>query len=187
MLRSMSEPGQPAGPNVGPNVGKDYWRKCTSCKSPILFNAKYWVCSVSTCNRQRTGLVFCKISCFDAHVPVMNHKDAGAIEKRSPSLKEFEREQDAQVARAANAAANAAASAERQTAMSTPPTPTGNVKRDEILVVVSKTKDYVRATTGLSTSESVMEVLSNKIRSLLDDATKRAIQDGRKTLMDRDF
>ena len=57
----------------------------------------------------------------------------------------------------------------------------------EILVVVSKTKDYVRAKRGLNTSDGVMELLSDHLRKILDEASNRAIQDGRKTLMERDF
>jgi len=115
--------------------------------------------------------VFCKVDCFDAHVPVLNHKDAGAIEKRAPSAAEWMREQsESESVRPQPSASTAHA----------------ETKRD-ILVVVSKTKDYVRAKAGLNTSENVMEVLSDKIRAILDDGIRRAIQDGRKTLMDRDF
>jgi hypothetical protein len=153
----------------------EYWRKCTSCKSPIAFSQKYWVCSVSTCNRARTGLVFCKVSCFDAHVPVMNHKDSGAIEKRAPSLGEWKKQQAAEAAPAA-----------RSESQPTEIRASGEAKK-EILVVVSKTKDYVRAKSGFNTSDSVMEALSEKIRAILDDAIRRAAQDERKTVMDRDI
>lgn len=158
----------------------EYWRKCTSCKSAIGFGQKYWVCSVSTCNRIRTALTFCKVSCFDAHVPVMNHKDAGALENRAPTLNEWLRDEK-------NAAEETSTPASRQSS----PTPTArpsneNTKR-EILVVVSKTKDYVRAKAGINTSDSVMEALSDKIRVILDEAIRRALQDERKTLLDRDL
>ena len=52
-------------------------RHCSRCKNPILCGASYLVCSVSTCNRARTGLVFCSLDCWDAHVPVAGHRDAG--------------------------------------------------------------------------------------------------------------
>lgn len=159
------------------NENLEYWRKCTSCKSQIGFAVKYWVCSVSTCNRQRTGLVFCSVSCFDAHVPVMNHRDAGAIEKRSPSRAEWQKElQAAQASESEKPAPTQSVAA-----------PSGAEVKTEILVVVSKTKDYVRAKAGLNTSDAVMAALSDKIRSLLDDAIRRAMQDERKTLLDRDI
>jgi hypothetical protein len=73
-----------------PVAHADYWRKCSSCKKPIAYSRKYWVCNVSTCNRKRTGLIFCDVSCWDAHVPMMNHRDTWAEERRSPSLTEWQ-------------------------------------------------------------------------------------------------
>ncbi len=69
----------------------DTWRRCNSCKKPISYGALYWVCNVSTCNRKRTGLVFCTVSCWDAHVPLMNHRESWAEERRAPSKEEWAR------------------------------------------------------------------------------------------------
>jgi hypothetical protein len=66
------------------------WRKCTTCKKEIGFSQLYWVCNVSTCNRKRTGLVFCEVACWDAHVPVLNHRESWAEERRAPTEKEYE-------------------------------------------------------------------------------------------------
>ena len=105
---------------------------------------------------------------------MLNHKDAGAFERKAPTIAEWQREQ-------------VPTSTSRSAAQVPPkPLPVGTVQND-ILVVVSKTKDYVRATNGLSTSDGVMELLSDRLRKILDEASKRAIQDGRKTLMERDF
>ena len=68
-----------------------YWRRCNSCKKEIDYGALYWVCNVSTCNRKRTGLVFCEVSCWDAHVPMMNHRESWAEERRAPSLDEWKK------------------------------------------------------------------------------------------------
>ena len=57
----------------------------------------------------------------------------------------------------------------------------------EILVVMSKLKKYVRETAGFNTSGSVAAALSDKVRQLCNNAIDSAKQDGRKTLMDRDF
>lgn len=58
----------------------------------------------------------------------------------------------------------------------------------ETLVVASKTKDYIRkASAGMNTSSAVINVLSEKVRQLCDQAIARAKADGRKTVMDRDF
>ena len=65
------------------------WRRCSSCKKPIAFKALYWVCNVSTCTRKRTGLVFCTVSCWDAHVPQMNHRESWAEERKAPLREEW--------------------------------------------------------------------------------------------------
>ena len=65
------------------------WKKCSSCKKPIAFRALYWVCNVSTCNRKRTGLVFCTVACWDAHQPMMNHRESWAEERKAPSPEEW--------------------------------------------------------------------------------------------------
>jgi len=57
----------------------------------------------------------------------------------------------------------------------------------ENLVVVSKLKNYIKASAGLSTSGKVPEILSDVVRKLCDAAVEKAKQDGRKTVMDRDF
>ena len=67
----------------------DTWRRCSSCKKPINYKTKYWVCNVSTCTRKRTGLIFCDVSCWDAHVPQMNHRESWAEERIAPSREEW--------------------------------------------------------------------------------------------------
>ena len=57
----------------------------------------------------------------------------------------------------------------------------------EVIVVASKIKNYIRAQSGMNTSAAVMEVLSNKIRGLCDQAIASAKSESRKTVMDRDF
>jgi hypothetical protein len=68
----------------------DYWKKCNECKKSIAYGTIYYVCNVSTCNRKRTGLTFCSVSCWDAHVPMMNHRESWAEEKRAPTRKQWE-------------------------------------------------------------------------------------------------
>ena len=57
----------------------------------------------------------------------------------------------------------------------------------DILVVVSKLKIYVRAQAGMNTSANVAPVISDAIRRMCDRAIDAARSDGRKTLKDRDF
>jgi hypothetical protein len=63
------------------------WKPCNVCKQPIALGATYWVCSVSTCNRKRTGLSFCSVSCWDAHLPFANHRESWAVEETAPATR----------------------------------------------------------------------------------------------------
>jgi histone H3/H4 len=58
---------------------------------------------------------------------------------------------------------------------------------NEVLVVASKIKNYVKDKGGLNTSAAVIDALSEQVRNLCNRAIDRAKADGRKTLMDRDF
>jgi len=172
------------------------WRKCSACKKPILFLATYYVCSVSTCNGQRTGYVFCSVSCFETHLPGARHRDAGAIEKKAPSA--------ASAAPAAAGAGNATSAnpplgssvsdPRKRVLATTPAAPThsstgvvGAKIPREVLVVVSKVKDYIRARAEMNTSDAIMMMLSDRIRELCDDAIDAARAEGRKTVLDRDL
>lgn len=66
-------------------------------------------------------------------------------------------------------------------------TPTTDATDKDVLIVVSKLKNYIRAQSGMSTSASVANVLSDYIRRTCNDAIENAKADGRKTVMDRDF
>jgi hypothetical protein len=58
---------------------------------------------------------------------------------------------------------------------------------EDVLVVVSKLKAYVKARSGMNTSDGVVDVLSGKLRKLCDAAIEVAQADGRKTVLERDF
>ncbi len=57
----------------------------------------------------------------------------------------------------------------------------------EILVVQSKIKAYIKAKSGMSTSGAVAGRLSELIRAMCDNAIESAAAAKRKTVMDRDF
>jgi histone H3/H4 len=57
----------------------------------------------------------------------------------------------------------------------------------EVVVVVSKLKNYIRSKSGMNTASNVAEKLSELVRGLCDQAIEKAKSDGRKTVMDRDF
>lgn len=58
---------------------------------------------------------------------------------------------------------------------------------DEVLIVVSKLKKYIKDCADMNTSGGVADVLSTAIRKMCDKAIQNAKSDGRKTVMDRDF
>lgn len=62
-----------------------------------------------------------------------------------------------------------------------------NESKTEVLVVASKIKNYIKEKAGMNTSAAVMEVLSNRVRQLAEQAIENARREGRKTVMDRDF
>lgn len=141
---------------------KNYWRKCGSCKKEINYNAIYQMCNVSSCKK----LVFCSVDCWDLHNPVMNHKSSWAEEHRAPKRGEEDE-------------------TPRRIIM-TNKSSTTEVEED-ILIVASKLKAYIKDKHDMNTSANVMEVLSRHVRRLSDRACEKARGDGRKTVMDRDF
>lgn len=163
------------------------WRKCSSCKKPILFNKPYYECSVSTCTGLRTGYVFCTLSCWEVHLPGAKHRNAGAIEKRSPTLQQY------QAALASEPEAPSSQPARRiipsgPVSTSAPVHSAGKSSMaHEVLVVVSKMKQHIRDLSDMNTSEDVNQVLSDVIRRECEKAIERARADGRKTVMARDF
>jgi hypothetical protein len=56
----------------------------------------------------------------------------------------------------------------------------------EVLIVVSKLKNYIKAKSGMNTSDGIVPVLSDLIRDIADRAIESARSDGRKTVLDRD-
>ena len=62
-----------------------------------------------------------------------------------------------------------------------------DAENEEVLVVVSKLKNYIRSASGMNTSGNVGTALSSMIRKVCDKAIENARSDGRKTVMDRDI
>lgn len=58
---------------------------------------------------------------------------------------------------------------------------------NEVLVVASKVKTYIKSQADMKTSATVLSALSDKIRGMCDAAIESARNDGRKTVLDRDF
>lgn len=170
-------------------VNQSEWRKCSSCKKPILFNKPYYECSVSTCTGLRTGYVFCTLSCWEVHLPGAKHRNAGAIEKRSPTLQQYQSAlaSESDNASPAQPVRRIVSGAVSTTSVSSS-TPVGKSSMAfEVLVVVSKMKQHIRDLSDMNTSEDVNQILSDIIRRECEKAIEKARADGRKTVMARDF
>ena len=161
------------------------WKKCSACKESIDFSSAYYVCNVSTCNRNRTALRFCSVSCWEVHLPVARHREAWAEERKAPSAKEAAREEAAEKQKGngerkprrilASPAKNPEAGIVTQAA-----------EPKEVLIVASRLKDYVRAVSGYNTSDGVLGPLSEIVRREVAKAIENARAEGRKTVLDRD-
>ena len=167
------------------------WLKCSACKNPIPYNATHWVCSVSTCNRSRTRLVFCTVSCWDSHVAMLRHRDAWAVEAKAPSKDAWERELAENPPEATAAPVQAAAP--RKVVGVAAPSAAAAVEgvqlaeaEREVLIVVSKMKKYIKERSGMNCSDAVAEMLSEHVRAICDDSIRAAARDDRKTVLDRD-
>lgn len=190
----------------------DQWRRCSSCKKPILFGADYFVCNVSTCNRGTKGFVFCTVSCWDAHLGVVRHRESWAEDAKAPTREAYEREQAGGSAPKPKASPSKPAASrppagrtvitrkakdagrDEATAASSKPAVPAATKAssaeplpDDVLIVISKLKKYVKAKAGFNCSDRVAGPLSDAVRALCDEAIENAMADERKTLLDRDF
>jgi hypothetical protein len=110
-------------------------------------------------------------------VPRMRRERGGDDSNREPSV--FVRAPS--VGRQAATATGWKPAASKELTMSNEETP------KEVLVVVSKVKTYIRAKSGMNTSDAVTEALSELVRTTCDQAVERAKSEGRKTVMARDI
>ncbi len=162
------------------------WKKCSSCRTPINFGDRYWLCSVSTCQRSRTGLYFCVVNCWDAHLGTANHREAWAVEATAPSKAQW----DAIESAAPESSKPATAETRRPVAAGARKVVASghsSAAPKDVLLVVSKLKKYIKEAHGLRTSDDCMDVLSDYVRTLCDRAVANAHGAERKTVLGRDF
>ena len=169
------------------------WLKCSACKNPIAFGAAHWVCSVSTCNRSRTRLVFCTVSCWDSHVAILRHRDAWAVEAKAPSKAAWEAELAANPHDAPPPPEPPKPAAPRRVVGDASPASAAAAEglklaeaEREVLIVVSKMKKYIKDRSGMNCSDAVADMLSEHVRAICDEAIRAAARDERKTVLDRD-
>jgi hypothetical protein len=114
---------------------------------------------------------------------MMRHREAWAEVARAPTKAEWELQQ-------AEEAARAAKSAEERIVNENQSNVSGGSDTDipnDVLIVVSKLKAYIKAKSGMNTSDGIVPVLSDLVREISDRAIESARADGRKTVLDRDI
>lgn len=111
---------------------------------------------------------------------MMRHRDAWAEPVKAPTREQYLAELAAEEEKA-NDMSEEADKARRIVGLSDDGLP------KDVLVVVSKLKAYIKARSSMSTSDTAMDVLSQHLRKLCDQAIRHAATAGRKTVMDRDF
>jgi histone H3/H4 len=187
------------------------WRRCSACKQPIGFGARYWVCNVSTCNRPRTALAFCSLTCWEVHLPGANHREAWALERTAPRSAAEAGAAGAQSGAAAGLAASSSDGSPRRSAAQPgssaapaaarpgpaegqgrrrivrPATPGRAAPPREVLIIASRLKDYIRARSGFNASDRILDPLSEIVRTLCDEAILKAEREGRRTVLERDI
>jgi hypothetical protein len=161
----------------------EQFKVCSTCRKPIPFGASYYQCSVSTCQRGKTALYFCSVECWDAHLPMMRHREAWAEAAKAPTRAEWELQQAEEAARAAKSAEERIVNENQSNATSGG----GTEMPQDVLIVVSKLKAYIKSKSGMNTSDGIVPVLSNLVREICDRAIESARSDGRKTVLDRDI
>ena len=131
--------------------------------------------------------MFCSVTCFERHLPGAKHRTAAAIERMSPTFAQWKNQL------LANEDGKAEGNSDLPNHSSQPVRRIVSVSNKqpqeagEILVVVSKLKAYIKAKSDYNTSEGGMQVLSDYLRHICDEAILCARAEGRRTVMERDF
>jgi len=157
---------------------RTYWNKCSTCKKELPFGAAYYICSVSTCQGKRTGLHFCSVECWDAHLGFARHRDAGALDAMTPTREKY------------LASLEDAPAPEAKKIIVRPTGTASSVSSSdevETLIVVSKVKQLIRDKSEMSTSQCAIDALTQKVVEECRKAIENAKVAGRKTVMGRDI
>ena len=87
------------------------------------------------------------------------------------------------------------AATERRVVVATPPPAPAAASGDvalsdavdkDVLVVVSKLKKYIKDRSGFNTSDQIVDLLSDHVRAICDEAIRCAARNDRKTVLERD-
>jgi hypothetical protein len=164
---------------------QNYFKLCSTCKTPIAYRAKYYRCSVSTCNKKVTALYFCSVPCWDAHVPDARHRDAWAEVETAPESAERDDTSSTSIAHAAPA--RRVVSGRALDTTSAAAEANNSDVAEDVLVVMSKLKAYVKGKSEMRTSDGVSEPLSDHLRRICTQAIRSAATNNRTTVLARDI
>lgn len=163
------------------------WRRCSACKQPIALGASYWVCNVSTCNRPRTALAFCSLTCWEVHLPEAHHRESWALERTAPRTPEAGSAAPKPAASATPSASRPAAERRGERRIVRPAAASSRPAAPrEILIIGSRLKEYIHARSGFHASDGILDPLSDAVRHLCDEAILKAEREGRRTVLERD-
>lgn len=145
-------------------------------------------------------MYFCSVPCWDAHVPEARHRDAWAEVETAPTREAWLASRKTESAKSVSEGDDGpgerrAESARRIVSGNAPSAPASTKSSEDddahlprdVLVVVSKLKAYVRARSSMNTSDGVVDVLSDHLRTLCKAAIRSAAANSRKTVLARDF
>jgi len=164
------------------------WERCSSCRKPIHFGEKYFLCSVSTCKNPRTGVRFCSADCWDAHLGSARHREAWAEDAIAPRKGSVPSQNPSAPASSARPPVRKIIDSPPQSAgTQSDQKPVSIPKELETLVVVSKVKQLIRDHSGFSTSQCCIDALTAKVAEAALKAIASAEAAGRKTVMGRDI
>ncbi len=170
----------------------NFWKKCSSCKKEIPFESIYQICSVSTCQHKRKGFQFCSVQCWDSHLGFANHREAWALEKKSPTKSEFRSFSETESLSSSSSSTRAAKRTIIDNLNNTSPTsPNSQAKKassikTDTLVVVSKVKKLIKDQSGFNTSQCCIDALTKKVIEEVLKAIEESRKLERKTVMGRD-
>ena len=157
---------------------KEVWKSCSSCRKPIHYGQRRFICSVSTCQTTRHFPRFCP-SDAGTHVAVVNHRQRLGGEVYAPKEPPI----SARMPQGGGDSDELRARLMRQMAADKKK---GSETKD-VLIVASKLKKYIKDRADMNCSADVLEALSDVVRLAANDAIDRARVDGRKTVKARDF
>lgn len=165
----------------------DFWKKCNICKKQIPYGSTYYLCSVSTCKRKRTGFSFCSERCWDAHLGFVSHRTSYCEEATAPTREESRHSSDD------DASVEEVERPKRRIIVDDTKAPVASAPRMtqkhsvDTLVVVSKVKQFVKSVAGFNTSQCAIDALTQKVVGECLQGIERAKESERKTLMGRDI